>query len=268
MDTSQSFIRSDDSVYFSGNAGEKYPVGYALSAFKAARREVTQRGLATPTVIGPIPNPDEFSNGPDLFGNARLIRKPKSESTYALEIFRPFIPVIQMALNFEHAYFGNGQPEKRWVTIRPSRHTTVPGFAHQPEFSGRHNHAGHGAMSVYIASDTYPTGFPSLTVPENHVIRFDEKAYHWSQIMTQQQRRTMVIISFYEDEPDRRNQHDTHRFEPDGGHSEKTVAWRAATAAHLARVYPAKDQERDLTEWGLRNPTGPIKAKPVPLVFN
>ena len=240
------YVPSDNTLWIGG----ELPVGFALQPFGVTGLEVGKRATYQPHEIAPIPNPEGFSGkaGPDIIGSAHIVKTPSNGNVFVPTAFQPFLPTLQLALNIEQAIKGEDAVRKSWVTLRPSRHTSDNGFAHQPEFAGMHDHRYNGTSSYYVAADRSGTVFPTFTVRDGVVARFEEGDRHLSPVVDG--RRTFaVIVFFHEQMPDRRNSTGLHRFPHDGGTPQKAPEWLEAGNAVLDRDYSKTRQEQDIRTW-------------------
>ena len=235
------YIPREDTIFF---GGEQKPGFVIRPSFFAAGKQIAGVRLK-PHLLGAIPNPAAFSEGPDLIGSARILKRPH-EDLFVPEIFAPFVPFIQMAVDREVSIDPAGY-ESSYFTLRPSRHQPANGFSHQPEFGDWHAHGSNGRSSYYAASDIAPTLFPDLVVKEGQVVRFEDRDTHRSPVTDL--RRTFVIGIFYRDMPDQRGRLGLHRYAPDGGQPERTEEWRLAADQLLAGHYPVERQAESVSRW-------------------
>lgn len=247
------FIPTDDAISTSG----QLDIGYVVRPFITQDNGIAVSSKLTPHEIAAIPNPQEFSAGPDILGRGHIIKAPNS-AIFVPTIFAPFLPTLQMAVNIEHAIKGEAAFAKSWVTMRVSRHTSDNGFAHQPDFGQMHDHAYNGSSSYYVAADHMGTIFPTFTSREFFLTRFEEKDRHQSP--TTNQRRTFILVNFFHQKmPDERNRLGLHRYSYDGGTPQRADEWHAAAQNIIHPAYPAAAQARDIAAWRERHSAKPAQ---------
>ena len=210
-----------------------------------------------PCVIAAIPNPEEFAAGLDIVGNGLIVKPKGQRDAYVPFELRPFLPVIQMALDCDVLTLGTAGARDRWLLVRASRHTCDnPDLPHQSHVAGWHDHASQGPSTFYLASDRFGTELRDWTTPDASVIRLDRTHEHRSPVIGNN-RRTFFVVASYADDPDPRSEKDLHRHPMTQGLSGMTRArksgviesWHTAATAALREQYPRQHYEKDLRRW-------------------
>lgn len=163
-----------------------------VAAFKIAGLHLTR---GSPTLVGRIPNPQEFSTGSDISGSMYIVKPEGSDNCLFPARDRPFLATLQEMIDREYAL---SNARQLVFAIRPSRHTAAAGQPHQRHIPHWHDHQSFGQHRIQIASDVLGTQFKNAgqetTAPNGSVMLFDESTLHRTPIAITETRRTFLAF--------------------------------------------------------------------------
>ena len=240
------------------SCGNLSATGFLLSPSVIATTQTSPLVFPLPCLVGGIPNLEEFASGPDIVGNGVIIKPQGERDAYVPLELRPFLPVIQMALDVDVLTLGAKEARNRWVMVRASRHTSdASGKAHQSHVEGWHTHETLGPSFFYLASDRFGTELRyNRKAPDGSVIVIDECVEHRSPVIGPHQR-TFVVVASYANDPDPGCERGLHRnpviLDLSGrsrsARNAKIAHWRTDGTEVLRTQYEPHRREQDIKSW-------------------